>query len=164
MKTLRFAIPAVALLLCASAALAAPDARTSFTALKSLAGNWQGKTSDGDAVQVSYRLTAGGSALMSEIQGMHDDMITMFHLDGDRLLMTHYCAVGNQPRMMASASPDGKVITFDFLDATNLSSPQAGHMHRMVLTMLDPDRHTEEWTFVSGSKETKVFFDLQRAK
>ena len=68
---------------------------------------------------------------MSEIKGK-EDMITMFNLDGDRLLMTHYCACGNQPRMVASASPDGKTITFDFLDATNLATPDAGHMNRLV--------------------------------
>jgi len=164
MKTLRFAIPVITLLLGASTALFALDAQTSFATLKSLAGTWQGKASDGHSVQVSYRVTANGSALMSEIQGMHDDMITMFHLDGDRLLLTHYCAAGNQPRMVATASPDGKVITFDFLDATNLSTPQTGHMHRVVLTMIDPDHHTEEWDFVSQGKEMKAMFDLQREK
>ena len=163
MKIRRFAIAAITLLLCASTAFAI-DAKTSFANLKSLTGTWQGQGSDGKPVQVSYRLTAGGSALMSEIQGMHEDMITMFHMDGDRLLMTHYCAVGNQPRMVATASPDGKVITFDFLDATNLSSPTAGHMGRLVLTMVDADHHTEEWDFAGDGTEMKEVFDLHRAK
>ena len=48
-------------------------------------------------------------------------MITMFHMDGSRLLMTHYRGAGNQPRMTGTLSPDGKSVTFDFLDATNLS-------------------------------------------
>ena len=76
--------------------------------------------------------------------------------------MTHYCGAGNQPRMKATASPDGKTITFEFLDATNLASPQAGHMHRVVFTMIDANHHTEEWTFLDNGKEVKEVFDLQR--
>ena len=99
---------------------------------------------------------------MSEILGK-EDMITMFNLDGPgRLLMTHYCAVGNEPRMEASASPDGKVITFNYVDATNLASPDAAHMHRMVLTLIDENHHTEEWMFVDHGKEHKELFDLHR--
>ena len=63
---------------------------------------------------------------MSEIQGDHS-MISVINMDGpDRLLMTHYCSVGNQPRMQASVSPDGKVITFTYVDATNLATADAG--------------------------------------
>ena len=69
---------------------------------KSLSGSWEGKGSNGQPVQVAYRLTANGSALMSEIKSK-EDMITMFNLDGERLLMTHYCGAGNQPRMVATA-------------------------------------------------------------
>jgi len=101
---------------------------------------------------------------MSEILGQGpEDMITMFHLDGpNRLLMTHYCGAGNQPRMQGSLSPDGKTITFNFVDATNLASPDAGHMQRVVLTLLDENHHTEEWTFLDHGKETKEVFDLRR--
>ncbi|HEY3972290.1 MAG TPA: hypothetical protein VGM18_04750 [Candidatus Sulfotelmatobacter sp.] len=90
-------------------------------------------------------------------------MISMFNLDGpDKLLMTHYCAVGNQPRMQASVSPDGKTITFTYVGATNLATPDAGHMQQMVLTVLDDNHHTEDWIFVDHGKEMKQFFDLRR--
>jgi hypothetical protein len=147
----------------ASVAFAASAANQSFEQLKSLDGSWEGKASNGEPVQVSYRVTSNGSALMSEIKGK-EDMISMFNLDGERLLMTHYCAVGNQPRMLATASPDGKTITFDFLDATNLASPEAGHMHHVVISMLDANHHTEEWNYVDHGKEMKEVFDLWRKK
>jgi hypothetical protein len=160
MKTLRIA---ACILLFTSAVFAQSDAQKSFDQLKSLAGSWEGKSSEGEPVQVSYRMTAGGSALMSEIVGHGEDMISMINFDGpNRLLLTHYCAVGNQPRMQATASPDGKTITFNFVDATNLDSQQSGHMDHVVLAMLGPDHHIEEWNFVDHGKQIKRVFDLTR--
>ncbi len=165
MKMNRFAV-ATFVMVAALAAAAQSGLQKPFDTLKSLTGSWQGKNSQGEPVQVSYRVTANGSALMSEItgqiQGHEHDMVTMIHMDGGRLLLTHYCATGNQPRMQASASPDGKTITFDFLDATNLASPDAGHMQRVVFTLVDADHHTEEWHFVDHGKEMVERFDLER--
>jgi hypothetical protein len=164
MKSIRIAVP-LFLLLAATAAFSQTAAQKSFDQLKSLSGSWEGKNSEGKPLQVSFRNTAGGSALMSEIMGEgHHDMISMIHLDGpNRLLMTHYCGAGNQPRMSATTSPDGKIITFDFFDGTNLTTPDAGHMQRVVFTILDPSHHTEDWTFNAGpGKEMKEFFDLRR--
>lgn len=137
------------------------DAQKAFASIKNLPGSWEGKTEMGP-VQVNFKVTAAGSAVVSEILG-HDDMISMFHMDGpDRLLMTHYCATGNQPRMQASTSPDGRTITFTFVDATNLAAPDAGHMQTMVLTLVDENHHIEEWTFRDHGKEHKAVFDLRR--
>jgi len=150
-----------ALTLATVSALAQTDAQKAFATIKSLPGTWEGNTGMGP-VKVTFKTTAGGSAVMSEILGK-EDMVTMFNLDGpNRLLMTHYCAAGNEPRMQASFSPDGKVITFDFLDATNLTTPDTAHMHKMVLTLVDDNHHTEEWTFVDHGKEHKEVFDLHR--
>jgi hypothetical protein len=161
MKLLRNLLPTLAVLL--TTAAFASDAQTSFEKLKALQGTWTGKAM-GQDVQVSFRVTSGGSAVLSEIHA-EGNMITMFHLDGDRLLMTHYCGAGNQPRMTGTMSPDGKTITFNFLDATNLLGTQPGHMERLVLTMLDKDHHTEAWEFKAkdGQKQQELF-DLQRAK
>jgi len=103
--------------------------------------------------------------LMSEILGGgHENMVSMIHMDGDRLLMTHYCGAGNQPRMKAALAPDGKSVSFDFIDATNLSSRDAGHMQHVLFAMPDADHHTEEWTFLDHGKEMKELFTLQRSK
>ena len=154
---------AVAWMTCSALAQSAPQ--QSFDKMKSLAGNWEGKSNMGD-VKVSYRLTAGGSALMSEIQskmdGKSEDMISMIHLDGGRVLLTHYCAAGNQPRMQATLSPDGKSVTFDFVDGTNITSSQPGHMQRVIFTFVDQNHHIEEWHFATPGKEMVQKFDLQR--
>ena len=163
MRTVRIAL-SILVALVTTAALAETDASAAFDQLKSLQGSWAGKTSDGQPVRISNRVVSSGSALMSEITG-HENMITMFHMDGNRLIMTHYCASGNQPRMVGRASPDGKTITFNFLDATNLLSTQHGHMEQVVFTLVDADHHTEQWQFATqDGKKMREVFDLQRQK
>src|SRR5207245_7310483 len=93
------------------------DAKKSFDQLKTLAGSWEGHVStlppraeiEGKLMQVTLRVTSMGNALMHEMTGAGrpDDPITMLYLDGDRLLLTHYCDAGNRPRMVGKMSPDG---------------------------------------------------------
>ncbi len=140
------------------------EVQKAFATLKSMSGSWEVKSADVRPLQVIFKVVSGGSAVMSEIMGQGpEDMISVFHLDGaNKMLMTHYCGAGNQPRMQASVSPDGKTITFTFMDATNLKSADDGHMYQMVLTVLDDNHHTEEWTFIDHGKEMKESFDLRR--
>ena len=156
----------VVLTLAAISAVAQSNTQASFDLMKSLAGSWEGKTQTGDSVGVSYRMTGGGSALMSEIRTSKpehsDNMISMIHVDNGRLLLTHYCSAGNQPRMAATVSPDGKSITFDFVDGTNITSQQPGHMQRVIFNFVDENHHTEEWHFATPGKEMVQKFDLQR--
>ncbi len=151
------------LMLSTSALLAESDASKSFHQLAGLEGNWSGKGSEGQPINVSFRMTAGGSALMSEIHGEgHENMITMFHMDGDRLLMTHYCGVGNQPRMKV-ISADAKSVSFEFVDGTNIKAGD-GHMQRVTFTQPDATHHVEEWVFLDHGTEHKELFTLERAK
>lgn len=164
MKTRRFSLFLAALLM-STTALAQSAAQKSFEQLKSLAGTWEG-TLDGHALQVSLRVTSKGNALMHEMKGEGpDDPITLFNLDGERLLLTHYCDAGNQPRMVATISPDGKTIVFDFVDATNLLGSQMGHMQRVTFTFIDSDHHTEKWEFaMADGKLMGGLLDLKRTK
>jgi hypothetical protein len=143
--------------------MAQSDAHKSFDLLKGMEGNWAGKNQQGQPIQVTFRMTAGGSALMSEILGHGpENMVTMFHMDGDRLLMTHYCGAGNQPRMKVISS-DAKSVSFEFVDGTNIG-PGDGHMQRVTFTEADADHHVEEWVFLDHGKDTKEVFTLARTK
>lgn len=149
------------------------DPQKSFDTLKSLAGSWEGRMTtfpqqaevEGKLMQVSLRVTSMGNALMHEMTGAGrpDDPITMLYLDGDHLLLTHYCDAGNRPRMVGKMSADGKTVEFDFLDVAG--STQYGHMHHAVFTVTDANHHTEEWTFMMpGDKPVRAHLDLQRTK
>jgi len=161
----RLAVCAAAVLamLSVGAAFAESDGQKSFQRLAALEGNWTGKGSEGQTLEVSFRMTAGGSALMSEIHAPgRENMITMFHMDGDRLMVTHYCGAGNQPRMKVISS-DAKSVSFEFFDGTNIK-PGDGHMQRLTLTQPDANHHTEEWVFLDHGTEHKEVFTLERAK
>ena len=179
MKFLRLVLP-IALLLITTAAFADSDAQKSFDQMKTLAGNWEGPVtvvppqpdmSSDKPIHVSLHTTSRGNALMHEMQEAgteedptrYDHPVTMFYVDGDRLLLTHYCDAGNRPRMTAKSSADGKTIEFDFLDVAG--STQYGHMQHAVFTVIDANHHTEDWTYMMpGDKPVHAHLDLERTK
>ena len=149
-----------AALLLACALLPAPAATTApaaaFERLKGLAGTWTGTGSDGATSHYAYEVVAGGTALLERCEMPHEGgtatMITLFHLDGGRLLLTHYCVAGNQPRMEAKTITDDAIL-FEFVDSTGLDKPEEGHMHRAEFRLTGPDSFTTEWTFRAGDKD-----------
>jgi hypothetical protein len=186
MKTLGFKLSIVLMLLAtvalaqsnAQKSTAQSDAQKSFDKLKTLAGTWQGPAKadppqadwDNKPVWISLRVTSRGNALVHEMKqpGTPDDPakvdpITVLYLEGNRLILTHYCDAGNRPRMAARTSPDGKTVEFDFLDVAG--STEYGHMHHAVFTIVDANHHTEDWTYLEpGDKPVHAHLDLQRAK
>ena len=173
MKPLRILL-SIALISISSTAFAQTDAKASFDSLKTLEGAWEGAvTTDppvpelgaGKTAKVWLRVTSMGNVLMHEMkmEGRPDNPITMLYLDEGSLQLTHYCDAGNRPRMVGTASADGKSVQFDFLD---VSGPMKyGHMHQAAFTKVDADHHVEEWTFhLPGDKHVRARFDLRRAK
>src|SRR2546428_10564801 len=130
-------------------------AQAGFEKLKTLVGSWEGKKTDGRPVNVSYKLVSAGSALMETIgPGVEPEMVTVYHQDGGRLLLTHYCAAQNQPRMTSTPSAGAiRGLTFSFLDATNPSGHNAGHMHKDVFTFGGGDHITQQWEWREKSPE-----------
>jgi hypothetical protein len=134
-----------------------------FEKLKSLEGEWEGKIlrngrpDGGRTERLSYAVIAGGSCVMETSRdGSHPGhtMATMYHLDGDALLLTHYCIAKNQPRLQATTiSPDLREVVFTFRDATNLASREKGHMDKVVMRFVDDNRYTARWTWYQDGKE-----------
>ncbi len=139
------------------ASLTPEQAVAAFERLKGLTGRWQAASSKGWNEVVRYDVAAGGSVVV-ETNTFTDEpeatMYTMFHLDGGRLLATHYCGSGNQPRLVASGvSDDGRELTFTYLDATGLPSRDHGHMDQAVFRFLGDDRFTSRWTWYQHGSE-----------
>src|SRR3989440_11895067 len=99
----------VALVLAASA-LAADKTKSeeAFDRLALLQGEWQG-IPHGVNTTLIYTLTANGSTLMEQCRPEKGhEMITMFTVDGDHLITTHYCSARNQPQMATAAISDAQ--------------------------------------------------------
>ncbi len=137
-----------------------------FDRIKALAGEWEGKSSEGTAVHTIYKVVSNGSAVMNVLDpGGQYEMVTMFHMDGQNIMVTHYCAVGNQPRMVSTPGANPSAIEFAFKDVTNVTKPDEGHMSGLVLTTVDPDHHRQEWIFrESPTNETRDVFEFTRKK
>ncbi len=148
---------------------AAPsDAERAFETFKSLAGEWEGTTANGDAVAVSYEVLAAGSSVVEKFvhsgHGEDHAMLTVYHLDGDDLVLTHYCMAGNQPRMRAAAFA-GDEVSFEFVDAANLASPEDGHMHAASFRFDGDDRFATAWTWrEDGRDKLTEYVDLERVE
>jgi len=128
-------------------------ASLAFERLKTLVGSWEAKTNKGK-VLTSFELISGGTAILERDNVAQEaEMITVYHLDADRLILTHYCMAGNQPRMQARPfDPKSNEIHFDFVGATNLTNPEAGHMYQVVLKFGATEELTAEWTWYENGK------------
>jgi hypothetical protein len=137
---------------------AAPDtpARRAFERIKHLAGDWHGKSTNGWEERTTFKVIAGGSAVIYTSFDAHpgQTMLTVFHMDGEHLMLTHYCVARNQPRLRATEfSEDGSAVTFTFLDATNLAGRDKGHMDKAVYRFTGPDAFTTQWTWYQAGQE-----------
>jgi hypothetical protein len=147
-----FQTSAAALLLVAFPSLAdksPPD----FERLGAIAGPWHSTGSGNKPFAVSYRLMSAGSALVETYGvGTGHETLTVFHPDGARVLATHYCAQGNQPRLKLETSSPARWV-FSFQDATNLPDPEASHLVRLVLELTDPSHLIRTETYRERGKE-----------
>src|SRR5579884_1372977 len=137
----RIAFGGMLLLACVVAARGAdkaadktPPASThpGFERLKKLASTWVMADADGkptDQVVSVIRVTAGGSAVHETLfPGQRHEMISVYHLDGADLVMTHYCMLGNQPHMKADPNAPPNQLHFVFAGGTNLDPTKDKHM------------------------------------
>lgn len=143
-------------------------AAAAFETLKGLAGTWTGTYSGGDAsgeLSVEYKVTSAGTAVMETLfAGTPHEMVNVYHRDGDRLMVTHYCAGGTQPHMVLDpASSSASRLHFTFAGGTNLDPEKDDHMHETTLAV-GPDGSVEsEWAnYHAGKPAGSARFALRR--
>lgn len=152
------------LLVASPAVMAEPG--SALDKFKALAGEWEGQTTEGEQVKVSYQVFSNGSAVVETLSPQAEPaMVTVYHMDGSDLRLTHYCTAQNQPRLKAAGvTSDARVVSFSFVDATNLARPTAGHMHNLEVTFTDDDHITQKWTWMQDGAKTDNVFTLTRVK
>ena len=159
MKNLRAAV--LLLLITPVLAMGADNsAAPAFEQLKTLAGTWERTAPDGKTHTSTWALIASDSVMMETMQP--ENVVTMYYLDGGRLMNTHYCMAKNQPRMVADVSPDGKTIAFKFLDITNLASPDAFHMRGITMKLEGPGHFSQQWFYRKDGKDQTATYSYTR--
>ena len=155
------------------------EAKVAFAKLKTLAGSWKGKTTDEqkegnkkehgeshpDETSVTYKLTGAGSALVeTQFPDMPHEMVSVYHLDGKELRMTHYCAAGNQPRVKLDrvhSTPDDLIFVFD--GGTNLDPEKDMHIHGVRIKFEKDGRVISAWDgYAGGKKAGTTTFNMTR--
>jgi hypothetical protein len=149
----------------------APATNVNLEKMKKLAGTWLLADKDGkatDQVASIIKITAGGSVVHETLfPGQPHEMVSVYALDGGDLIMTHYCVLGNQPRMKADPKSPARQIVFRFAGGANLDAQKDKHMHEAVLTIVDED-HVEVngvgWENGAPAKEMCCGLKLVRKK
>ncbi|MEO1083290.1 MAG: hypothetical protein AAFY88_03525 [Acidobacteriota bacterium] len=155
------------------------DARAAFDRLAAMEGTWTGSP-DASGLEVpddepapaaevrhEIKVSANGSVVMETMNpGTDHEMINMYHLDGDELVLTHYCAGGNQPTMkLLREKSTADRFVFDFTGGTNLDPEVDGHIHDAEIVFIDDDRVESRWGgFNAGQPAGTMVFHLARSK
>jgi hypothetical protein len=147
--------------LSSTASSAGKLAQSTYAKLSALVGDWQGQYDDGRKLSVTYRLTANNTALVETwTMSPTRESMTIYALDGDRLLATHYCPQGNQPRLQLSRLDAQGRYQFEFVDGGNLQKPESSHQHQMWLKLESADRFSRSEIYIRNGSQ----FDPAKAE
>lgn len=144
------------------------DAKAVFETLKGLAGTWRG---EGGAEGQKFpwiheiRVSSNGTVVMETMgPGTEYEMINMYHLDGQELVLTHYCASGNQPTMkLDRAHATASTLPFLFTGGTNLDPAKDQHIHESKMVLLDANTFETNWTgWTEGKQADTISVVLKR--
>jgi hypothetical protein len=145
----------------------AEDARALFARLKKLEGKWTARSTKGWTETNTYEIAAKGSVVFNRsfFEGEENDgMLSTFFLDGDLLMLTHYCEARNQPTLVAATIDENGVrVAFRFDHGTNMKSRDTGHMDSVVMQFIDDDHVRSRWSWYAKGQE-KWFEDIEQVR
>ncbi|MBX3388942.1 MAG: hypothetical protein KF691_05755 [Phycisphaeraceae bacterium] len=150
-------------------AATAQEKQATLDKVKSLQGTWNHVNNEGESHgQTVFSVGSGGSTVREVMfPGTNHEMTNMYCMDGQALICTHYCAMGNQPRMAADASqaPSNDTLVFKFVSVSNLRSPTEEYMGEMWLTFKDPNTIQQRWKAFKGNDvKSDMVFTLTRVQ
>jgi len=138
-----------------------------FKRLKTLVGSWKGNDPEGKPINVSYTLVSEGTAIMEALgpPDHKESMVTMYHPDHGLLMLTHYCSMGNQPRLkLDPGKSSDSTLVFTFHDVTNMKSPDEAHIHGLTIIFRDKKHFAQEWVSMADGKEEREKFMYERVE
>lgn len=173
--------------LCATSVFA-NEAQLQFDFLSKLQGDWrlssaekqEGKATYHEAVKpligtgkvaMSFKLIGKKSTLQENLlPGTKKEMATMYHCDKtgacDQVLATHYCAMKNQPALIASPEITGNAIVLECDMNTALCKSAEGHVHKITHELSENGEHlkTTYTVFKGGTFKKNSTYHFDRVK
>jgi hypothetical protein len=151
------------------------EAQAAFDRLAAMEGTWTGMAAGKGAAEAegsfavthTFQLSANGTVVMETMNpGTPHEMINMYHLDGGDLVLTHYCAGGNQPHMRSVAEKSTlEHLVFDFDGGTNLDPAKDPHIHAARIDFLEDGAVDSIWISRNeGAEAGEMAFHLSRAE
>lgn len=131
--------------------------------VKQLEGTWYRTDEDQQTPIAIFEGLANGTAMLERLfPGEDKEMVTMYFVDDGALKLTHFCALGNQPTMVAGPGSADQ-IDFGFQSITSLGAPTEAHMHEHVIAFNKPDQVDATWVlWKNGEEAERRFFPMQR--
>jgi hypothetical protein len=178
-KLVEVALVCLVVLAAVSPAMAGTlTAQQVFDQIKGLEGTWEGEPegtgeeaeAEAEAagmVTHQIQVSAAGTVVMETMgPGTEHEMINMYHLDGEDLVLTHYCAGGNQPQMRLNrAESSTDLLVFDFAGGTNLDPAVDNHIHSARIRLVDGNHLESIWKAYAGGEEVATMtFHLARTE
>jgi len=130
--------------------------------VKKLAGTWESADEKGNwGPGTMYAVSSGGST-MREVMfpGTPHEMTNIYTMDGASLVMTHYCAMGNQPHLRCTSAKTGE-LPFTCDGVSNMHSATEQYMGRMTLVIIDNNNIEQRWTTVNAAKGEPADFTIK---
>jgi gas vesicle protein len=135
------------------------SANAAFEKIKTLAGLHHANqmTADGPTTKVEYKISANGTAIFETMFGGEPhEMITVYTVDGDSVMATHFCSGGNQPVMRLNAAKSNEhELVFDFERITGAVTPN--HINGVTFTFGDDGKVEESWSS-KDSEHVRLFY------
>ena len=141
------------------------DAASAMAFLTTTAGEWApgtgGQHEHGGAAAptgskqniIDVKTKAAGSAVVHTYRaGTPGEMETVFHMDGDQLLLTHYCALQNAPILKFVKSDKPGELKFVFAGGTNFDPKVDAHLHESTFVIKDNDTIEQRSTVFANDK------------
>lgn len=118
------------------------NAQEEFEKIKSLQGVWIPEIQSSETQEISYEVVSGGSSVIEKADGM----LTVFHLDANNIMATHYCIAQNQPRLIASNFNEDNILNFVLKDGTNLETTE-GYISQIKFKFIESNKFQATWVW-----------------
>ncbi len=137
------------------------DAARLFSQLKDFEGEWRITEPSRDTI-VTFEVIASGSAVVERwTMSPTRTSMTVYALDGDDLIVTHYCPQENAPRLKLVRTDSNGIHRFSFLDGLNLQDKEGSHQHAFWMQVKSSSQFVRGETYIKNGSEYVATEDLK---